>query len=146
MQDFFFHYKYVGRYIFFLKNSKELYHFSSMLNLDKLLIYFNLKNITDLNSLSISNYYYFFKYYFGKIPFFYSYSHQFKLNVNYYSFIIQCVFKEKYTYYLIFFLINDILFLISKNAILIKKEKNFWEYIINDMNFFIEKKKFNWFF
>lgn len=39
-----------------------------------------------------------------------------------------------------FFFINDIFFLISKKAININKENNYWEYIITDMNFFIEKK------
>jgi hypothetical protein len=30
--------------------------------------------------------------------------------------------------------------LISKNMIKIKKELDFWEFTINDMNFFVEKK------
>jgi hypothetical protein len=35
---------------------------------------------------------------------------------------------------------NDIYTLISKNAINIKKELNYWEFSINDMNFFLAKK------
>lgn len=109
----------------FLKKSKIKYNFTNILELKKSIVYFNLKNIIDLNNLSISNYYYFFKYYFGKIPFFSSYKYNFKLNVSYYNFIILYNFKKKDIYYVLFFFINDVFFLISKNAININKEINY---------------------
>jgi len=140
MLDFYFYYKYIVRFILFLKKSKVKYYFTDILEIKKTLVYFNLQNITDLNNLSISNYYYFFKYFFGKIPFFSSYKYSFKLNISYYNFMILYNFKKKDIYYILIFLVNDIYSLISKNAINIKKEFNYWEYIINDMNFFVEKK------
>ena len=140
MLDFFFYYRNIIRFILFLKKSKVKYNFTDILEIKKSIVYFNLKNIIDLNNLSISNYYFFFKYFFGKIPFFSSYKYNFKLNVSYYSFIILYNFKKKDIYYVLFFFINDIYLLISKNAIKIKKKYNFWEFIISDMNFFIEKK------
>ena len=140
MLDFFFYYRNIIRFILFLKKSKVKYNFTDILEIKKSIVYFNLKNITDLNNLSISNYYFFFKFFFGKIPFFSSYKYNFKLNVSYYSFIILYNFKKKDIYYVLFFFINDIYLLISKNAIKIKKKYNFWEFIISDMNFFIEKK------
>jgi len=140
MLDFFFYYKYIVRFILFLKKSKVKYYFTDILEIKKTTVFFILQNITDLNNLSISNYYYFFKYFFGKIPFFSSYKYSFKLNISYYNFTILYNFKKKEIYYILFFLINDIYFLISKNAINLNKEVNYWEYIINDMNFFVEKK------
>lgn len=140
MLDFFFYYKSVVRFILFLKKSKIKFNFTDILELKKSIIFFDLKNITDLNSLSISNYYFFFKYFFGKIPFFSSYKYEFKLNINYYNFVILYNFKKKEIYYVLSFLINDIYFIISKKAIKIQKEYNYWNYTINDMNFFIEKK------
>jgi hypothetical protein len=140
MLDFFFYYKYIIRFILFLKKSTSKYNFIDILEIKKLIVYFSLKNIQDLNNLALSNYYYYFKYFFGKIPFFSSYKYTFKLNISYYNFIILYNFKKKDIYYVFYFLINDIYSFISKNAINIKKENNYWEFTINDMNFFIEKK------
>jgi hypothetical protein len=125
MLDLFFYYKYITRFILFLKKSIFKYNFIDILEIKKLIVYFSLKNIKDLNNLSISNYYYYFKYFFGKIPFFSSYKYNFKLNVSYYNFIILYNFKKKDIYYVFYFLINDIYSFISKNAINIKKENNY---------------------
>jgi hypothetical protein len=125
MLDFFFYYKYIVRFILFLKKSKVKYYFTDILEIKKTSVFFILQNITDLNNLSISNYYYFFKYFFGKIPFFSSYKYNFKLNISYYNFTILYNFKKKEIYYILFFLINDIYFLISKNAINLNKEANY---------------------
>lgn len=140
MLDFFFYYNSVIRFILFLKKSKIKYDFTEIIELKEINVYFNIKNILDLNNLSLSNYFFFFKYFFGKIPYFLNYKYNFKLNVNYFSFFILCSFKKKDLFYIFFFFINDIYSLISKNSIVLKKELNYWEYIINDMNFFIEKK------
>lgn len=125
MLDFFFYYKYIVRFILFLKKSKVKYYFTDILEIKKTLVYFNLQNITDLNNLSISNYFYFFKYFFGKIPFFSSYKYTFKLNISYYNFMILYNFKKKDIYYILYFFINDIYSLISKTAINLKKESNY---------------------
>lgn len=125
MLDFYFYYKNTARYILFLKKSKIKYNFTDILEIKKSIVFFDLKNITDLNNLSISNYFFFFKYFFGKIPFFSSYKYNFKLNVNYFNFIILYNFKKKDIYYILFFFINDIYFLVSKNAIKIKRDLNF---------------------
>lgn len=140
MFDFFFYYKYVIRFILFLKKSKTNFKSTNILKLEKVIVFFDLKNIIDINNLSISNYYFFFKYFFGKIPFFYNYKYVFKLNVNYYNFFIMYNFKKKEIYYILYFFINDIYFNISKNLINVNKIDNYWNFIINDMNFFIEKK------
>jgi hypothetical protein len=125
MLDFFFYYKYIIRFILFLKKSTSKYNFIDILEIKKLIVYFSLKNIQDLNNLALSNYYYYFKYFFGKIPFFSSYKYTFKLNISYYNFIILYNFKKKDIYYVFYFLINDIYSFISKNAINIKKENNY---------------------
>lgn len=140
MFDFFFYYKYVIRFILSLKKSKTSFKSTNILKLEKVIVFFDLKNIIDINNLSISNYYFFFKYFFGKIPFFYNYKYVFKLNVNYYNFFIMYNFKKKEIYYILYFFINDIYFNISKNLINVNKIDNYWNFIINDMNFFIEKK------
>jgi hypothetical protein len=125
MFDFFFYYKYVIRFILFLKKSKAKFKTIDILKLEKAIVFFDLKNITDINNLSISNYYFFFKYFFGKIPFFLNYKYVFKLNVNYYNFKIMYSFKKKEIYYVLYFFINDIYLNISKNLIILNKEDNY---------------------
>src|SRR5580692_876022 len=71
MFDFFFYYKYVIRFILFLKKSKAKFKSMDILKLEKAIVFFDLKNITDINNLSISNYYFFFNYFFVKLLFFF---------------------------------------------------------------------------
>lgn len=141
MLDFFFHYKNVGRHILFLKKSKEKkIQNLDILYLDKLIVYFNIKDTIDLNNLSISNYFYFFKYYFGRIPFFSNYKYKFKLNISYYTFFVQFNFYKKDLFYPLYFFVNDIYYSISHNSLKKNIGINFLEFTVNDMNFFIEKK------
>jgi len=140
MLDIFFYNNNTARFILFLKKSEQFYNFTEILKIKGIDVYFNIQNISDLNNLALSNYFFFFKYFFGKVPYFANYRHSFKLNVNYYSFMILCNFKKKDLFYVFSFFINDIFFLISKNALVLKKEFDSLIYSINDMNFFIEKK------
>jgi hypothetical protein len=139
MFDFFFHYKYNGRLILNLKNPRVA-HFTDIIILDKILVFFNIKGIIDLSSNTILSYLFFFKYYFGVLPFFTNYQHEFKLNVHYYSFLIESSFFHKKMYPILYFFINDIYYMINKFNIVNKKDIKFLEYVINDMNFFLEKK------
>jgi len=134
-----FYYKNIGRYILYLKYSNIKYLHSNIIEINKFIIYFNLKNVIDLNNLSIFSCIYFFKYYLGVIPFFSNYEHKFHLNVHYYNFLIQYNFLYKYKYYPLYFFLNDVYFMIKKIYINFKEGSNFFEYTINDMNFFIEK-------
>ena len=140
MLDLYFFYKYIGRYILFLNYSTILYSFKNLTKLNQLIVYFDINNITDLNLSSLMNYFYFFRYYFSVIPYFTNYSHKFHLNVNYYSFFIQYNFSNKNKYYILYFFLNDIYSMLNKNYIDLELNSNYFEYTINDMNFFIEKK------
>jgi hypothetical protein len=135
MLDFFFYNNNIVRFILFLKKSKIKYDFTEILELKEINVYFNIKNILDLNDLSLSNYFFFFKYFFGKIPYFLNYKYNFKLNVNYFSFLVLCSFKKKDLFYIFSFFINDIYFLISKNGII---------YFLISKNGIILKKELNY--
>jgi hypothetical protein len=139
MFDFYFHYKYNGRFILNLKSSNIL-HFSDIAKLEKIIVYFNIKGITDLSNNAVLSYIFFFKYYLGVLPFFTNYQHEFKLNVHYFSFLIEYSFFNKIMYSHLFFFVNDIYYMINKLNIIKKNNINNLEYIINDMNFFLEKK------
>lgn len=139
MFNLFFHYKYNGRFILNLK-FPSLSHLTDILTLEKIVVYFNIKDITDLSNSSVLSYLFFFRYYFGILPFFTNYKHEFKLNVHYYSFFIEYTFYGRVMYAYLFFFVNDIFYMINKINISSKNYLNYWEFIINDMNFFLEKK------
>jgi hypothetical protein len=140
MFDLFFYYKNYNRYVHILKYSKNRFHFLNILKMQKITLFFDIKQLTDINNQSILSCIFFFKYYFGIIPFFKNYKHEFKLNIHYFSFVIEYSFYNKIMYYVLYYFINDIYFMINKMYLLNSKFKNYWEFIVNDMNFFIEKK------
>lgn len=118
----------------------RLFHFINILTLEKIVVYFSIKDITDLSNSAVLSHIFFFKYYFGVLPFFTNYKHEFKLNVHYYSFFIEYSFFNRIMYAYLFFIVNDIFYMINKLNISKKKYFNYWEIVINDMNFFLEKK------
>lgn len=124
MFDLFFHYKYNGRFLLNIK-SPSVFHFSDILTLDKIVVYFNIKDITDISSSSVLSCLFFFKYYFGILPFFTNYKHEFKLNVHYYSFLIEYSFYRRIMYFCLFFFINDIYYMINKSGISNNKKFNY---------------------
>jgi hypothetical protein len=139
MYDFFFHSKVIGRFLFFLQQSKIIFKFSDIFKINLLFIFFDLKNILDINSIFVVNYIYFFKFFFGYLPFFFNYESKFKLNIYYYSFKIQYKFYKNKIYFPLYFFINDI-YMFNLNLDFDKVTKYNFKYIIKDMNFFLEKK------
>jgi hypothetical protein len=140
MFDLYFFYKFTGRHILFLQHSKNQYSYKQIMKLDKISLYFNLKYITDLDAQSITNYFYFFRYFFGITPYFSNYSHEFHLNIHYFSYYIEFIVNKKKLYFLLFIFLNDIYYIINKKYIEMIKDSYYLEFKIIDMNFFIEKK------
>jgi len=126
MFDYFFYYNNIGRYILFLKSNLSLYPKNiDILEFSKLVIFFNVLNVNDLNNISILSHIFFLKYYFGIMPFFTNYSYKFKLNLHYFNFFIQCDFFNKNMYYPLYFFFNDIYCMINKNNLSLNKNFNF---------------------
>ena len=93
--------------------------------IDHAVVFFNIKDIIDLSSSSVLSYIFFFKYYFGILPFFTNYKHNFKLNVHYYSFLIESSFYNRIMYSYLFFFVNDIYYMINKFSITNKNYSNY---------------------
>lgn len=140
MYNLYFYYKNYARYITFLKYSQKKYNLMQITDLKRVFIFFNIKDLTEINHSSILSCIFFFKYFFGVIPFFNNYKFLFKLNVHYFNFSIEYNFVKNFMYYALFYFINDVYHMINKAHINLLKFKNYWEYTITDMNFFIEKK------
>jgi hypothetical protein len=125
MYNLFFYYKNYNRYLIFLKHSLNKYHFINFLKLEKVNISFSIKNLVDLNSHSVLSSLFFFKYNFGVTPFFTNYNYLFRLNVHYFSFVIEYNFIGRFLFTPLFFLINDIYFMINKAYLTCFKYTNY---------------------
>jgi len=141
MYDLWFHYKYVGRYILLLKNSKIYYNSSLLLKLNSVNVFFDIKDIEDIDNLSISNCFFFFKFFFGRKGYYINYDSYFELNVYYYNFIVKCDIKDKNMYFVLWFFLNDIYIYIGLKSVYRIEASNHWDFEINDMYFFSEKYK-----
>ena len=104
----YFHYKAVGRYLLMLKYNEHLYNSKTIIKLRKISVFFDLRNLTDLDDLTISNCFYFFRFFLGKSGYYQSYRMKFKLNVYYHSFVVKCDLDKKLMYYSVFFFVNDV--------------------------------------
>jgi hypothetical protein len=137
--NYYFHYKNILRFLLLEKLgiiSKNTYTFPKISILKN---YFVIKDLVDFENLKSSNYFFFFKYYFGKKAFFLNYNTRFSLNVLYHSFYIQLIIAKKDLYIFINFLFNDILPFCNKRYIIFNS-KNDISFKILDMNIFLEKK------
>lgn len=103
--------------------------------------FFIIKNLVELENLKNSNYFFFFKYYYGRRAYCVNYTTRFSLNVLYHSFNIQLIISKKDLLIFINFLFNDILPFCHKRYSIIKSNNyDHITYKINDMNIFLEKK------
>ena len=114
MFDLFFYSKNCNRYISFLKYSKNKFHYTDIINLHQLILFFNVKNLIELNHNTILSCIFYFKYYFGIVPFFNNYKHTFKLNTHYFNFLIEYTFTKKNIFFPLYFFLNDIYYMINK--------------------------------
>src|ERR1700729_3318418 len=138
MFDFYFHYNNLVRFIDTLKCSEDIFTYMDIVKIKNLNVFFEIKEIKDLNSFSVLNSIYFFKFYFGFLPFFTQYSYRFSLNISYYSFVLIHNFYGKNLYFPLFFFVNDIFVCINKLNLELYKFNNTLKYIVKDMNFFLE--------
>jgi hypothetical protein len=89
--DFYFHYKHILRFLLLQKLGYKYIHSYNVPKILKIKIYFSIKDLVDFDHLKGSNYFFFFKYFFGKKAFFVNYKSLFSLNVLYHNFEIQLI-------------------------------------------------------
>jgi hypothetical protein len=139
--DFYFHYKYVLRLLLVQKLGYIYKHPYFIPKVTEINMFFSIKDLVDYDHLKGSNFFFFFKYFFGKNAFFFNYFSRFSLNVLYHNFEILLKLKKKDMYYCFSFLLYDILpFCKKQYYILNLQKKNYIKYKIFDMNIFLEKK------
>lgn len=140
--DYSFTYKHVLRNLLINKlySLKNTY---SVPNIKKMVIYIPISNINDLDLRDAYNYFYLFKFFFGKRAFISKFKGINNLGDWTYSFKIQVVLSKKEIFHSLFFLINDIFSYIDQNLLssgIYSKSMNVYYIVLKDLNIFSERK------
>jgi hypothetical protein len=105
--DLFFHYRNVGSFVFVNKFSSSYFNSYDLLSFLKVVVFFSIKDVDNLEDLSMANYYFFSFFFFGMQCSFSGFTSVFRLGVMYYTLNIQCVFMKKFIYFILNFFINE---------------------------------------
>lgn len=140
--DYYFSYRYTLRNIllnklYFSTNTYFLPIF------DKIVIFIPILNLDYLNSRELYNYFYLFKFYFGRRAFVCNFKEKSLLGVSTYKMKIQLILSKSHLYSVLFFIVNDLFFGIDKSFLkngIFSKDLNIFYIILKDLNFFSEKK------
>lgn len=140
--DYNFFYKNTVRYILFAKLN-FLNNTYSLPIVEKLLLFFPITKIEDVDHVQGYNYAYLFKFFFGRRAFFTRQRSFFNLGKWTYSFNVSIIFLGSSIYEHLFFFINDLLPRIDKpylNYGIFSKDAKVFYIVIKDLNVFCEKK------
>jgi hypothetical protein len=102
--DYFFTYKNSLKLLLLLKlNPKNYDSVYSLPYISKLNFFFSLSKVTDKDNISVYNYFYLFKFFFGRNAYLSKYRSYFNLGIWYYSFKVFIIINNKdiYMYYFI---------------------------------------------
>lgn len=142
--DYFFTYKYSLRFLIILKLSnfynKNTYNLPF---LSKLSFFFSLSKSEDKDNISFYNYFYLFKFFFGKNAFLSKYRSFYNLGTWYYNFKIYIFFNKREVYPVLFYFINDFLYFINKihyKLGVYSKKLNIFYIVLKDLTIFSERK------
>lgn len=111
--------------------------------INKMMFFFILSKIEDLDDVQIYNYLYLFKYFFGKSAFLTKIKSFFNLGKWSYSLKVVLNIKSNGLYNFFFYFLNDIYYIVEKNYKLkgiFSKKLNIFYIIIKDLHIFSEKK------
>lgn len=111
--------------------------------LSKLKFFFSLSNSVDKDNISIYNYFYLFKFFFGKNAFLSKYKSYYNLGMWYYSFNVYITVVKKDVYLYLFYYVNDFLSMIDKIYFkygIFSMKLNILYIVLKDLTIFSEKK------
>jgi len=110
--------------------------------LKKLVLFFDVKKIKDLNSLRALNYFYFIRFFFGKRAGFFNISSTFHLGVTFFSYRIFTCFFSAAAFFPLMVFINDFLGFSWDKSFSFRSDSRGERFSISftDMNIFTEKK------
>lgn len=108
--------------------------------LKKLIFFFSVIDLGDLEDPRVFNYYYLLRFFFGSKAFFTSFKSKFLLGRTFYSFNIVSFFFQRFIFFPLFFLTNDVVPLTNKNTYGHYLDGPCFTMSFFDTNVFLEKK------
>jgi hypothetical protein len=140
MRDLHFHYKHICRFLLIQKIGYLTLSTHHISEVAKVVAFFSIKDLVDLEDLRNSNYLFLLKFYFGRRGFVLNYKAEFSLNILYHSFTIQFISKRNNVYFPIIFILNDFKFCLSNKSFTIARNRKTLSFKVLDMNIFLERK------
>jgi len=142
--DYFFNYKFAIRFCILHKLGLISNNFSIPF-VEKIVLYFSLKDLETLDDARIYNYSYFFRFFLGQRSFFSGYKSFFNLGKTTFSVKVQLILSKSDIFGSLLFFSNDVFSFMDLSYVSAKfsKKKNnlyLFSYTIKDMNIFVEKK------
>lgn len=113
--------------------------------IEGLYLFFSLKNATVLDNSQNFNFFYFFKFFFGRNAYITNFQSTFSFGETFHSYNVELFLKKNDLYFFLFYLSNDIFFLLDKDSIFINRNFFFNNYnnlflSIKDLSIFSEIK------
>lgn len=108
-KDFYYYNSNILRFLM-LQKSTNFNNSFSITSFDKLVLYFSILNINDLDDLSLFNYLYFFRFFLGVNAYFTKIQINYKLGVTTYSIRVKIILLNRDIYSFLSFFLNDIVF------------------------------------
>lgn len=142
--DYYSSYKNAFRFLIILKLG--ILYKKNTLNipyLSKLSFFFSLSKFTDKDQISILNYFYLFKFFFGKNAFLSKYKSYYNLGTWYHNFKIFIIINKKDIYPILFYYLNDFLNVIDKIYFrygIYSSKFNILYIVLKDLTSFSERK------
>jgi hypothetical protein len=137
--DFYFHYKHIGRFILLNKFSLEQLNTYKFFNFVKAVSFFSIKNLENFDDMCVSNYFFFMFFFLGRQSYILNYTSVFHLGITYYNFFVQCIFVKRFIFYILSFVLIEMVVGLSKDAF-ISDNICYLQFFIKDVSIFIEKK------
>lgn len=142
--DYYFTYKNSLQLLILLKSNPINYDsVYSLPYISKLNFFFSLSKVTDKDNTAIYNYFYLFKFFFGRNAYLSRYKSYFNLGIWYYSFKVFIIINKKEIYNILFFYLNDFLSVLDKVYFkygVYSTKLNLLYIVLNDLTIFSEKK------
>ena len=141
--DLFFNYKYTFRFLL-ASSMIDIVNTFTLPYLNKLVCYFPLRELIELNDARIYNYCFFFKFFFGIKPFFSRFKDISTFKKVQYSFSVQAILRKNDMFSVLFFFSNDVLPLMARRGFTLSLSyvNNCLRviYILDKFNVFLVKK------
>ena len=142
--DYYFNYINVIRFIL-VNKLNYLDNLNFIPSVKSIHLFFSIKNTLNFDESQNYNFFYFFKFFLGKLPIVTRFSGRLHLGEWYYNYNVELTLEKKDIYSFLYFLSNDILFNLKSNYVFINKDyfyKNYDYLFINilDVTLFSELK------